>query len=258
MPGEPLMATIYEFRPDNNALITLPQLELSPPRLETRLFFGFTPRAIQFRTDCLQRDRRCVISKERFGALQASHLIQKQLGDIGVQSAFQRFSGTGSTPLVDRYDSRLGVMVFLSLDSRMHDYNLGFWNTGSVSLLTFHTAVFAFLILGLRANMLSTTLLKVIFRIFMAQHGNQTSNCVMAPMSPYLTMNPPLTPHQLACSTGTMCNVSSNGSAQLTIRILTMWLILFIHSVPTTTRVAHILFIHLTVEAVCWHGIIAF
>jgi len=77
-PGDNLTATIYEFRPANNAFITLTQMS------DAR-----TPHAI------------------------ASHLIPRRLGDAGVGAVFQRFNPA----LVDRYDTRLGVMLSRNLDS---------------------------------------------------------------------------------------------------------------------------------------------
>jgi hypothetical protein len=67
----------------------------------------------------------------------ASHLIPRRLGDAGVQSVIQRFIGT-SNP-VDRYDPTIGVLLFMPLDAMADSYELGFWNDGPASLLTFHT-----------------------------------------------------------------------------------------------------------------------
>jgi hypothetical protein len=63
--------------------------------------------------------------------------MPRRLGDAGVQSAFQRF--TGSIATVDRYDPLVGVPLLQTLDTLVDTYLLGFWNTGPVSLLIIHT-----------------------------------------------------------------------------------------------------------------------
>lgn len=132
-PGENLRATIYEFRPANDALITLTQMSFR--RRRTHTTEDSRPRTTQFRTACLRRDQRCIITQH--SRIKASHLIPRCLGDAGVQSVFQRFTGLPAT--VDRYDPRMGVMLSPNLDSYVDSYDLGLWNNGPVSPLPCHT-----------------------------------------------------------------------------------------------------------------------
>ena len=138
--GEQLRATIYEFRPNNDALITLTKMSLRQSRSVTTN--TSIPRAAHFRNTLLQRhDRTCIISRQSYEKLLvASHLIPRRLGDIGVHSATQRF--TGLPTIVDRYDPLIGVPLFSSLDILTDGYELGFWNYGLVSLLTFCTLLY--------------------------------------------------------------------------------------------------------------------
>ena len=134
LPGEELRPTIYEFRPDNNALVTLTKISLRHARSITTN--NSIPRATPFRTALLQRDVRCVVSgQSRLRTLVASHLIPRRLGDSGVQSAFQRF--TGSPTPVRRYDPCIGVLLYGGLDNHVDVYEMGFWNYGPVSFPTF-------------------------------------------------------------------------------------------------------------------------
>ena len=136
-PGENLTATIYEFRRANDALITLTQI--SHPQQTERSHTTNTsqPRVTQFQTACLQRDRACIVLSRNPGGI-ASHLIPRRLGDAGVRAVFQRFTPE-PVAVVDRYDPRLGVMLSRNLDSLVDTYDLGFWNTGRVSPLTYRT-----------------------------------------------------------------------------------------------------------------------
>ena len=136
LPGEELRATIYEFRPDNDALVSLTKRSLRHIRSITTK--NSIDRATPFRTALLQRDVRCVISRQsRQRTLVASHLIPRRLGDSGVQSAFQRF--TGSPSPINRYDPRIGVLLYEGLGSHVDVFELGFWNHGLVSFPTFRT-----------------------------------------------------------------------------------------------------------------------
>jgi len=130
-PGENLTATIYEFRRANNALITLTQMCL--PQQTSHTTNDSKIRATQFQTACLQRDQTCIIISRTSRAI-ASHLIPRRLGDAGVGAVFQRFNPPGSA-IVDKYDTRLGVMLSRNLDPLVHTYDLGFWSTGHASPL---------------------------------------------------------------------------------------------------------------------------
>jgi hypothetical protein len=128
--GEQLRSTIYEFRPDSNAPITLTRLSLRRTRSVTTNTSA--DRANTFREALLQRHQRCIISPIRLPQLLiASHLIPRRLGDSGVQSVINRFTDV-STP-VDRYNPIIGVPLYLSLDVWVDTYRLGFWNCGPVS-----------------------------------------------------------------------------------------------------------------------------
>jgi hypothetical protein len=85
--------------------------------------------------DALRRDRACIVTQHILESLLvASHLIPRRIGDAGVQSVLQRFTGP-STP-VDSYDPTIGVLLFTALDALTDGYELGFWN-GPVSPLPF-------------------------------------------------------------------------------------------------------------------------
>jgi len=130
--GEQLMATIYEFRPDNDAFITLTKMSLRHARSVTTNTSA--PRATPFRNALLQRHQACIITRTPLQmTLIASHLIPRRLGDAGVQSAFQRF--TGSPAIIDKYDPLIGVPLVATLGILVDGYQIGFWNCGPVSLL---------------------------------------------------------------------------------------------------------------------------
>ena len=132
MPGEQLMATIYEFIPDNGGPIILTQMSLRQTRSITTN--TSTPQATPFRNALLERDQTCIITRQSLQqSLIASHLIPRRLGDSGVQSVLQRFSG--SSTVVDRYDPRIGILLSATLDTFVDGYEMGFWNCGLVSLL---------------------------------------------------------------------------------------------------------------------------
>ena len=132
MQGEELRATIYEFRPDNDAFITLTQMSARRARSVTTNTSA--PLATPFRTALLRRHQRCIITQQPLPvALIASHLIPRRLGDAAVQSAFRRF--TGSPIVVNRFDPLIGVPLVATLDAFVDTYHLGFWNCGPVSLL---------------------------------------------------------------------------------------------------------------------------
>ncbi|KAF8813131.1 hypothetical protein BYT27DRAFT_7131819 [Phlegmacium glaucopus] len=127
LPGEQLRATIYEFRPNNDALISLTRRSLRHMRSVTTN--TSRPRATTFRDALLRRDGTCPISRHTVGSLMtASHLIPRRLGDHGVQSIVQRF--TGLSTIVDRYDPAIGIPLFLSLDLLADTFQMGFWNNG--------------------------------------------------------------------------------------------------------------------------------
>ena len=135
LPGEQMRATIYEFRPDDNILIALTKRSLRSARSVTTK--ASTPQAAQFRTALLQRDRGCIVTHDPMErVLVSSHLIPRRLGDLGVQSVVQRY--TGLTTIVDRYNPAIGVSLFAGLDSFVDGFELGFWNNGPVNLFTFH------------------------------------------------------------------------------------------------------------------------
>ena len=133
--GEQLRPTIYEFRPDNDSLIMLTKISLRHTRSVTTNASG--PRATAFRSALLRRHQTCIVTQSPIQqTLFASHLIPRRLGDAGVQSASQRF--TGSPTIVDRYDPLIGVPLFATLGILADGYELGFWNNGPVSFLMFH------------------------------------------------------------------------------------------------------------------------
>ena len=136
--GERLRPAIYEFRP--NAPVT--PSKLSHRQAQSIISDASAPRADAFRNELLQRDLTCVITREPIlpQILVASHLVPKRLGDAGVQSVIQRF--TGSNTIVRRFDPRLGVLLSTNLDCLVDGFEIGFWNSGQpgqVSLLTPHT-----------------------------------------------------------------------------------------------------------------------
>jgi hypothetical protein len=160
MPGEQLRATIYEFVPNDDAFIALTKMSLRQARSVTTN--TSIPQATPFRNALLQRDQTCIITRQSLQrSLIASHLIPRRLGDAGVQSVFQRFIGSCTT--VNRYDPRIGVLLSATLDTFVDAYELGFWNYGPVSLLTFHTPLRShFPYWVLRTIMSSTAFLTVL------------------------------------------------------------------------------------------------
>ena len=129
--GERLRATIYEFCPDNDSLITLTRMSLRHARSVTTK--TTIPQAAVFRGALLRRDQQCVITRQDVRRLLvASHLIPRRLGNNGIQSVIQRF--TGSPMLLDRYDPTIGIFLCTALDPLADAYELGIWNNGHVSL----------------------------------------------------------------------------------------------------------------------------
>jgi hypothetical protein len=150
--GEQLRATIYEFRPDNNTPITLTR---SLRHMRSVTTNTSAPQATAFSGALLRRDQSCIITRYAIQrVLVASHLIPRRLGDLGVQSVIQRF--TGPSTIVDRYDPALGVSLFLSLDAYVASYEVGFWNNGPVSLFICRTVSHSYF--GARTNMSSIVL----------------------------------------------------------------------------------------------------
>ena len=134
--GEQLRATIYEFRPNNNIPITLTRKSLRHMRSVTTNTSA--PQATAFSGALLRRDRSCIVTQYATRrVLAASHLLPRRLGDLGVQSVIQRF--TGPSTIVDKYDPALGVSLFLSLDAYVDTYEMGFWTSGPVSLFICRT-----------------------------------------------------------------------------------------------------------------------
>ncbi len=132
--GELLRATIYEFRPDNNAPITLSKMSLRQGKSVTTN--TSQPQATTFRDAIRARDTQCIITQNPFFELvTASHLLPKRLGDATVTSVVQRFTGSGNA--VTRFHPTIGILLSKLLDSLVDSYTMGFWNTGPVSLLSF-------------------------------------------------------------------------------------------------------------------------
>ncbi|KAF8231487.1 hypothetical protein L208DRAFT_1469460 [Tricholoma matsutake] len=100
LPGEQLRATIYEFCLNNNALIKL-----------------------------TTNTSACIITHHTMErVLISSHLIPRWLGNLGVRSIIQCF--TGLATIGDRYDPAIGVSLFMGLDTLVDSFELGFWNNG--------------------------------------------------------------------------------------------------------------------------------
>ncbi|KAF8340833.1 hypothetical protein F5887DRAFT_1160371 [Amanita rubescens] len=126
--GEPLRPTIYEFRPNNNAPITLSKMSARQSHSVTTN--TSQPHADAFRDAIRARDTRCIITGHpRFRAVTASHLIPKRLGDVAIRSVVQRFTGLDASG-VTRFDPRLGVLLVKHMDSMVDFYELGFWHSG--------------------------------------------------------------------------------------------------------------------------------
>ena len=133
--GELLRPTIYEFRPNNNAPITL-------SRISVRQSHSLTtntsqPHADAFRETIRGRDTRCIITHAQFfDMVIASHLIPKRIGDVATRSVVQRFTGLDAAD-VTRFDPMLGILLAKQLDSLVDQYRLGFWHSGPVSFPSF-------------------------------------------------------------------------------------------------------------------------
>ena len=81
--GDPLRATIYEFRPDHDAPIILTQISM---RQQHSVTTSDTMGASKtFRSSLEKRDHRCIISGlPAPNHFVASHLIPKRIGDAGL------------------------------------------------------------------------------------------------------------------------------------------------------------------------------
>jgi hypothetical protein len=151
--GEQLQATIYEFRPDNNTPIALTRSSLCHMRSVTTNTSA--PQATAFSGALLRRDQSCIITQYAIQrVLAASHLIPRRLGNLGVQSIIQRF--TGPSTIADRYDPAVGISLFLSFNAYVDSYEVGFWNNGPVSFFICRTVSHSYF--GARTNMSSTVL----------------------------------------------------------------------------------------------------
>jgi len=129
--GEPLRPTIYEFRPNNNAPITLSKMSARQAHSVTTK--TSQPYADAFRDAIRARDTGCIITGHRlFRGITASHLIPKRLGDFATRSVVQHFTGLDAANMT-RFDPRLGVLLSKQLDPMVDFYDLGFWHSGPVS-----------------------------------------------------------------------------------------------------------------------------
>lgn len=127
---EQLTATIYEFRPDNNAHIELTKICERLTRSATT--DTSANQSTAFRTALLRRHLGCVVTNEQIpDQLEASHLLPKRLRDTGVQAILQHFDA--SLNVASRFDPRLGVPLLKTLDPLVDSLELGFWRTGPVS-----------------------------------------------------------------------------------------------------------------------------
>jgi len=138
--GEVLEATVYEYQRLNN------DQPMVPTRVSLREMKSITTNdsqneAANFRTALLQRHgSTCVVSGiRRLVQLKASHLIPRRMGDNGVQSAFQLFTGLNTS--VTRYHPSIGFLLCSSLDNLVSVYEVGFWGIGPVSLLSLYTTL---------------------------------------------------------------------------------------------------------------------
>ena len=129
-----LEPTIYEFRPDNDSSIEMIKMSKREMKSKTTRASQSRVRSSTIRTELLQRDRVCILSRNSIKeSLMASHLLPKRLGDSGVQSVFQRFAGC--TRSVDRYSSTIGVLLNANMDRLASAYCVGFLSLGNVSFL---------------------------------------------------------------------------------------------------------------------------
>ena len=129
LAGEELRPTIYEYRHLNDQAIEPTRMCYRPVRSVTTN--TTQDQASVFRTALLERHSTCIISGEfepRF--LVASHLIPRRLGDNGVRSIFQHFTGL-PTPMT-RFHRSIGITLDLRMNILVDLFQLGFWNTGDV------------------------------------------------------------------------------------------------------------------------------
>ena len=121
--GEVLEATVYEYQQLNNQPM-VPTTNASQNQA-----------AIFCRALLQRHSSACVVSGiPRPRRLKASHLIPRRMGDNGVQSAFQLFTGL-DTP-VTRFHPSVGILLFSGLDDLVDVYEVVFWGIGTVSLLS--------------------------------------------------------------------------------------------------------------------------
>ena len=210
--GEQLRATIYEFRPDNDALVMLTQK--SERHMRSVTTNTSSDRAASFRDALLRRDRLCIISQQDRSMI-ASHLIPRRLGDNGVQAIIQRFAGSSTS--LNRFDPTIGVFLFTGLDMCVDAYNLGFWNIGPVGLYVLYSILLIFVCWDGRTDMLSTIFLTSL-QVFMDKRSTPMRQMYMAARSPSLHMTPPCPSHWLVHLTGTTSSVSSKNSPPLHIK----------------------------------------
>jgi hypothetical protein len=122
--GDQLRPTIYEF-----------MATLCPQSLVNVLQSQLQPQATTFRNALLRRQPRCIISGMEVPVI-ASHIIPRRLGDSGVQSVIRRFTSTPPPP--PHVIQSMGITL---VDIWTIIYKVGFWNTGPVSHLAFHTRI---------------------------------------------------------------------------------------------------------------------
>ena len=134
--GEELRATIYEYRRSNNQ--PMAPTRVCPRQVNSETTNTSRDQAKAFRTALLKRhSSACVVSGiSRIRQLKASHLIPRRLGDNGVQSTFQLFTGL-NTP-VTRYHPSIGIPINSLLDDLVDVFEVGFWSTGNVSLISLY------------------------------------------------------------------------------------------------------------------------
>ncbi|CAA7257427.1 unnamed protein product [Cyclocybe aegerita] len=107
VPGEPLKATIYEFRPDNDAsILALTRMSLRSTRSVTTR--TSVPRAATFRGALFHRDRACVVTQEY--PVLSTKTGRRKAPTLG-------FSPAGSVPFDDDRDTQVLELKRSKLES---------------------------------------------------------------------------------------------------------------------------------------------
>ena len=121
--GDPLLPGIYEFEPASPIMLS----KISERHKHSLTTPGSESSSSIFRTNITLRDTTCVVTRSTL-SLVASHLIPKRMDSVGAREVVTQFAGAREANGIERYDARIGILLFSPLDGLVDHYRLGFYH----------------------------------------------------------------------------------------------------------------------------------